>query len=141
MQSYWSSLTKHRLNRRRALAASGGGIAAAVLLAACGGGSGDSGSQANKSSLVVKTEDSVKQAKRGGTLKDRLLGDVPSMDVQQPIAPLNTPAKHVYSTLVRQKAPHLQEPSTFEMSPDLAESWETSPDGLQITMKLRQNDK
>jgi peptide/nickel transport system substrate-binding protein len=138
MESYWSSLTKHRLNRRRALAATSGGIAAAAFLAACGGG--DGGQSESKSSLVVKPEDSIKQAKRGGIIKDRNNGDAPTLDVHQPIAPLNATARHVYSTLVRQKAGYMA-PTTFELGPDFAESWETSPDGLQITMKLRANAK
>ena len=32
-------------------------------------------------------------------------------------------------------------PTENVVAPDLAESWETSPDGLQITMKLRQGVK
>jgi len=74
-------------------------------------------------------------------MKDRTTADISSMDVQQPIAPLNYPAKHVYSTLTRLKAPYLQADTTFELSPDFAESWEVAPDGLTITFKLRANAK
>jgi peptide/nickel transport system substrate-binding protein len=120
--------------------------AAAAFLAACGGdddgdGGSSSGGGGEKKTLAIKTEDSVKEAKRGGTIKDRTNADVSSMDVQQPIAPLNYPGKHVYSTLLRLKAPYLQADTTFELSPDLAQSWEIAPDGLSITMKLRANAK
>jgi peptide/nickel transport system substrate-binding protein len=136
--SYWSRILNGRARRRRVLAATGGSAAAALLLAACGGGDGAGG---DSEGVVTETEDTSKEAKRGGTLKDRTNSDISTMDVQQPIAPLNYPAKHVYSTLVRLKTPYLKAEPTLEMSPDFAESWETSPDGLTITMKLRQNAK
>ena len=140
--NYWSRILSGRVSRRRAIAATGGSAAAALLLAACGSSSGGSssgsgGTKEDKSSIVVKPVDSTKEAKRGGTIKDKTNADITSMDVQQPMAPLNLPARHVYSTLVRQKAGYIQGTSS-ELSPDFAQSWETSPDGLQITMKLRQ---
>jgi peptide/nickel transport system substrate-binding protein len=138
LDSYWSRIHGGRLKRRRVLAATGASALGAAFLAACGGG--EDGDNGDKSSLVVKPEDTIKQAKRGGILKDRTTIDISSMDVQQPLAPLNWTAKHAYSTLVRLKAPYLSGTS-FDMSPDLAESWEVSPDGLNITMRLRQNAK
>ena len=105
--NYWSKVLDNRISRRRGLTVAGAGVMSAAFLAACGG-SDSGGSSGNdtkdKASLVTKPEDTVKQAKRGGILKDRLIGDAPTMDVQQPIAPLNRPARHVYSTLVRLKA-------------------------------------
>jgi ABC-type transport system substrate-binding protein len=135
------------VTRRRAIAVTGGSAAAAAFLAACGGGddssssSGGSTGSSGSNSIVTKTEDATKDAKAGGTLKDRTQADVSSMDAQMPISPLNAPAKHVYNTLVRLKAPHLQDPALLEMSPDLAQSWEVAPDGMTITMKLRANAK
>jgi peptide/nickel transport system substrate-binding protein len=123
------------------MVATGSAGLGAAFLAACGGGSDKSGSGGDSSSIVTRTEDTSSQAKTGGILKDRALADVSSMDVQQPIAPLNLPSKHVYSTLVRLKAPYLQEASSYNLSPDFAESWEVAPDGLTITMKLRGNAK
>src|SRR5439155_8858138 len=133
-----SAIVGTRLSRRRAIAATGGGAAAAVLVG-CGGGSSSSGSSGTgggggTTSKVAKAEDTTKQAKRGGTIKDRSTADPSTMDVQQPIAPLNFPARHIYSTLVAEKPGYL-EPEKFELGPDLAESGEYSPDGLQITMK------
>jgi peptide/nickel transport system substrate-binding protein len=142
--NYWIRTLEGRMTRRRAVALVGGSALGAAFLAACGGGgsdSGSSGSTADKTSLITKTEDSKAQAKKGGILKDRTNGDAPSFAVHEPIAPLNNPAKHVYSTMVRLKAPHLQAPQVLEMSPDFAESWEVAPDGLTITFKLRANAK
>jgi peptide/nickel transport system substrate-binding protein len=44
------------------------------------------------------------------------------------------------SSLVQYK-PGYKEPSQYEIIPDLMESWETSQDGLTITMKMRQGVK
>ena len=144
MQSnYWSRTLSGRLNRRRFIAASGASALGAAFLAACGGGDDDSGStgSSDKTSLVTKREDSKSQAKRGGVLKDRTNADAPSFDAQSPIAPLNNPAKHVYSTMLQPKAPYLDEEDKLELSPGFAESWEVSPDGLTITFKTRANAK
>ncbi len=112
--SYWNRVLAGRMTRRRALAATGASAAAAAFLAACGGsddngggGGGGSGSTGSSNSILTKTTDSTSEAKRGGILKDRTQADVSSMDAQMPISPLNAPAKHVYSTLVRVKAPKL----------------------------------
>ncbi len=145
MQSnYWSGVLATRVTRRRGMAFTGGATLSAAFLAACGGGSSSNsssgGGSKDQSGIVTKPVDTSKDAKRGGILKDKTNADITSMDVQQPLAPLNIPARHVYSTLVRQKAGYLQGTST-DLSPDLAESWELSPDGLQITMKLRANAK
>jgi peptide/nickel transport system substrate-binding protein len=137
-QGYWSRVLSGRTSRRRAIAATGASALGAAFLAACGGGN-DTESKA-KNTLVTEAEDTFKEAKRGGTIKDRNTADPSTQDVQQPIAPLNFTARHTYSTLVVEKPGYLG-PEKFELGPDLAESWESSPDGLQITMKLRQGVK
>ena len=148
MSSYWDRVLSGRITRRRALAATGASAAAAAFLAACGGsdddgggGGGGSGSTGSANNIVTKTTDSTSEAKRGGILKDRTQADISSMDAQQPISPLNAPAKHVYSTLVRVKAPKLDAEATVDLVPDFAQSWEVAPDGLTITMKTRGNAK
>ena len=141
MQDYWTRITQQRISRRRALATTGASAAAAAFLAACGGGdSGGSETGGDATGLVTKPVDTTNQAKRGGTIKDRVAADTSTLDPIGPVAPLNSPARHIYSTLVRQKAGYL-EPMTFDLSPDVAESWEYSPDRLAITLKLRQNVK
>jgi ABC-type transport system substrate-binding protein len=139
--SYWTRVLDRRVARRRALAMGGGTALGAAFLAACGGGdSSNGGAGGDASGLVAKPADTSNQAVRGGTLRDRVAADASTLDPIGPVAPLNPPARHAYSTLVRQKA-GFQEPATFELSPDVAESWEYSPDRLTITLKLRQNVK
>jgi peptide/nickel transport system substrate-binding protein len=140
--SYWQQLSSGRLSRRKALAAGGGLTLGAAVLAACGssGSQSSGGSSSNKSSLVVEPVDTLAKAKRGGTMKDRGFADPPTLDIQTANNPWNTPGFCVYSMLVGFKPGYLK-PSDNEPIPDLAESWETSPDGLQINMKIRPNIK
>ena len=141
MEGYWSRIMDKRVGRRRALAATGGMTAAAAFLAACGGsdtGGGENGG--DSSGLVTSAVDTSKSAKRGGLLRDRATGDPNTLDPSAAINPLNPPARLAYNTLVRFK-PGVLEPTKYELGPDLAESWEQSPDGLQITLKLRQGLK
>jgi ABC-type transport system substrate-binding protein len=44
----------------------------------------------------------------------------------------------VYSDLFMQRPGYLEEPTYTEFDPDIAESWEFSPDRLQVTFKIRQ---
>lgn len=137
--SYWSNLANRRLRRRATLQLAGGAAAAAAFLAACGGG-GEGGSKGNKSSLVSQPIDTTKDAKRGGTLKDRTFGDPNTLDLNGAVNPLNPPARIAYDTLVRFNV-GTNKPSDNSIIGGLAESFERSPDGLQITMKLRQGLK
>ena len=143
MDGYWASFTQRRFSRRRALAASGATAAGALFLAACGGGS-DGGGSASKaaaeSSLVTKPVEDMSGAKRAGTLKVFHTSDPPTLDPVNPVNPLNPPTASVYGTLVREK-PGMQKSPNAELVGDMAESWEFSPDRLQITMKLRQGVK
>jgi peptide/nickel transport system substrate-binding protein len=138
--SYWTSILGQRARRRRVLAATAGFTASAALLAACGGG-GDDGGGSDKSSLVTKAvEVQPAQARRGGTLRVRATGDPATLDPAGAINPLNPPARIAYNTLVRIGHGVLKWPENV-IVPDIAESWEIAPGGLQITMKLRQNVK
>ncbi len=57
--------------------------------------------------------------------------------------PLMNPIKNiVYSLLLREKEGTIQQPQEYkELVPNIAESWEYSPDHLSITMKIRQGVK
>ena len=141
--SYWSKSLTYRIGRRRALAATGGTALAAALLAACGSSgssSGSGGSGNDKSSLVSQPVDTTKQAVRGGVLKDRAPSEPNTLDIGNAVAPLNLTAKNVYNMLMVEKPGYLG-PSKDELVGDLAESYEFSPDGLQLTFKLRQGVK
>jgi peptide/nickel transport system substrate-binding protein len=84
--------------------------------------------------------ETTQQAKRSGTLRDRASADPPTLDPTAANAPLNAIVNRCYSSLVTFKPGYLK-PSENELAPELAESWEISPDGLQITLKLRQGVK
>src|SRR5690242_10140083 len=142
-QRYWSSFLNNRIGRRRAMAATGAGALGAAFLAACGGsdsGSGGSSGAKDSNKIVQTPVDTSKQAKKGGVLKDRNFGDPPSLDVIQATVSWNTFGFGVYSSLV-QPAPGYKVPAGEDLLPDIAESWETSPDGMTITLKIRQNVK
>ena len=138
--THWNDVLQRRTSRRRALAASAGSTAALAFLAACGGSSGEgTGSASNTakdSGLVSSLKDSLKEAKHGGVLKDFSNSEPAHLDAMQPLASLNFQARNVYGTLLREKPGYLK-PSESVVGGDLAESWEFSPDHLQITMKLR----
>ncbi len=144
MVSYWDKVLDNRITRRRALAATGMTAASAAFLAACGGsddGGGDSG-PADSSGLLAKIEDTSKSAKRGGTMKWTQASEPLHFDGQaQGQAQLNIYNGMVYESLIRNK-PGVGEPTKYnEVLPNLAESWEFSPDKTTITFKLRQGVK
>ena len=103
------------------------------------GATGASGSSGT-SGLITKPADTTAQAKRGGMLKEVALAEPRSLDASNPQADYNFIAPFVYSTLFVAKPGHLESP-TGDLQGQLAESWEVSPDGLTITMKLRQGVK
>jgi ABC-type transport system substrate-binding protein len=146
MASYWDRVLDGRVTRRRAIAATGVSAAAAAFLAACGGGDdeGDGGSSGpqDTSGLITKIEDATKGAKQGGTMKWVQASEPLHFDGQaQGQAQLNIYNGMAYESLVRNK-PGIGEPTKWtEVLPNLAESWEFSPDKTTITFKLRQGVK
>jgi len=128
------------MSRRRGLAIAGGGVAATAFLTACGGDDGGGKEKGAGSGLLSHAVDTTKSAKRGGLMKDRIHGDVATFDPFTPNNTLNAIEGMTNSSLVMFK-PGYMKPSENELAPDLVESWETSPDGLTITMKVRQNVK
>src|SRR5438445_9680022 len=146
MESYWSRALNGRVSRRRALALTGATATAAALLAACGGGSssgGSSGGAAKKTSdLITEADDTSKTARHGGTSKWYSTTEPNHLDgIAQGQSQLNQFNGFAYSSLVANKA-GVKQPSPYnEVVPNMAESWEFSPDRLQITFKLRQGVK
>jgi peptide/nickel transport system substrate-binding protein len=135
---YWTKTLNRRLARRRALAAAAGTTVAAGLLAACGGGSSEK--SADQPGIVAQPVETTKQAKRGGVIKDRTFGDPPTLDITSPATTHNSVGPHVYSALFQYK-PGILKPTDREIAGDAIESWEFSPDGLTVTLKLRQGMK
>ena len=126
------------------MAATASVAAGAAFLAACGGdddggssgGSGDSGGNG----LVTKPVDTSKDAKRGGIWPNHVAADIQTLD------PNNTTSG---SALAPQGLSRLflYRPSLFpelplgQTDPDSAESAEITPDGLTVTVKLKQGLK
>ncbi len=139
MAGYWSAISQARTSRRRALIATTSTAAAAAFLAACGG-SGSSSTSApakNEASLVATPVDTSKQAKTGGTFKWYSPSEPAHFDIHQGLNPLNTPSNLTTDYMVNEKSGVLKPPEYSEVIPDLADSWEWSPDRLQLTLKLR----
>ena len=145
MQDYWTALTQQRLSRRRAMAATGAGAGIVALsLVGCGSGSSNpKESKSAKSSAYYEPQDSSAKAKSGGVFKGFDTSDPPSMD------PLTSPAFQTTSAIAYFAYPRFMKWQTGKY-PDtasgvsegeLAESWEVSPDKLQLTLKLRQGMK
>src|SRR5262249_18554351 len=139
--SYWGRALEHKMSRRRALAGTAGAATAAAILAACGSSSksssGGSSPATDKNNLISTPIDTTKQAKRGGVIKWFQANEPAHMDIHIGLAPLNTPNNLVNDNLVNEKAGTLKPAEYSEVIPDLAESWEWSPDRLQLTFKLR----
>src|SRR5436309_364155 len=102
--SYWSKVLDRRVSRRRALVISGATAASAAFLAACGGSSDSGGSSSSggtpqsNSGKVSQPVDTTKQAKRGGTMKDRTFGDPPSLDITAAATTHNSVGPMVFSS-------------------------------------------
>ena len=139
----WTRSLTQRLSRRRAIATTGGAALGAAFLAACGGSSSsstDNGSKDDKnvSGLITPQKDTTKEAKKGGTLKFTVPGDIPNFDGH--ILSF-TDAQQVllnFSRLTRIK-PGILQLSDGTVIGDAMESWEFSPDKLTLTMKVRAN--
>ncbi|HEY7269002.1 MAG TPA: ABC transporter substrate-binding protein, partial [Dehalococcoidia bacterium] len=143
--SYWNSLTANRLSRRRALASAGVAGVGAAFLAACGGGSSDSGkptessASKDKSGLVSEPLDSTSKAKAGGTIKTFYTADILHFDAlaSNSSSTVNDATVFAYSRLVKFTTTKHPKPYEGGIDGDLAESWETSPDKLTLTFKIR----
>ena len=64
-----------------------------------------------------------------------------TLDIHVAGSPLNTPRCMVYSDLILAKPGYLDQPGYTEYLPELAESWEVSPDKLTLTFKLHDGVK
>ena len=135
-RNYWQAATRARLTRRRVLAASG----AAALLAACGGDPESGGVQGDRSGLITAPANTSSSAKRGGVYLHFDSSDIASFDPSVAVAALTRISAWNWSRLLRIK-PGVMERSRDEIEGDVAQSWEWSPDRLQLTLRLRPNVK
>jgi ABC-type transport system substrate-binding protein len=142
MSSYWARILANRSNRRRLLAATASTALGASFLAACGGGGDDAKagssdpSPKDASGLLSSPVDTTARAKRGGVLKRNATGDG-NLDPNQSVATVSTIHEVANTRLLTLKMGHMAPAHDNEIAPDVAESWEWSPDGMQITLRLR----
>ena len=145
--SYWDTITRTRISRRRALLATSSAAAAAAFLAACGGDDGGGGDPATKKSagdLIFEPADTSAKAKSGGVLKTNAVADIqPHMDslANNGSGPLSQIAAFAYPRLAKYKLAKYPAAYDGSFEGDLAESWEISADKLQVTFKIRQGVK
>jgi ABC-type transport system substrate-binding protein len=136
--SYWSSIAQSRATRRRVLAGAATTAIGGALLAACGGGDDD---KKPVSGLLTEPIDTTKQLKRGGVRLDAVGTDVQTFDDFFISAPVPYHFDKVHSFIIGRKASYLK-PYTLELDgSEIAESWEVSPDKLQLTLKVRADAK
>jgi peptide/nickel transport system substrate-binding protein len=126
--SYWTT----RVSRRKAMTL-GAGSAVAAFLVACGSSGGSSSKQAAATKVAALVDDTA-TVKRGGQLKSRSTLEHPTLDPLAGGGHVNLLAL-TYSNLFR-VADGYKERTKGEIVGDLAESWEFSPDQLQLTIKL-----
>ncbi len=163
--NYWSKCRNTRVGRRRALAATGGVAAAAAFLAACGSDDDDAGTTTGGTSptavsggttgdgttpsggggdtgglLTQPVHRPPSEAKKGGIFRTWARAEPRNLDPISAQAALNDNTEMVYESLLDEK-PGLLAPEGYVLTGRLAESWETSPDGLTNTLKLRQGVK
>jgi peptide/nickel transport system substrate-binding protein len=151
MDSYWQKVLSRRIGRRRAIAATAGAAGAGAFLAACGGGNGNGGSgstgggggsSGSTSGLITSPGDTTSQAKAGGGFVFPAQADPGHLDGQaQGQVQLNVYNSFVYEALVRNKMGHMEPSSNTDVEGQLAQSWEVSGDGTQITFKIRDGVK
>ncbi|MDQ6604859.1 MAG: ABC transporter substrate-binding protein, partial [Chloroflexota bacterium] len=113
-----------------------GSAAAATKPATTTGAAGTSApAAAGAASPAATTAAAAGTPKKGGILKVGLQGDPVALDPHSTsLTATNHIVEHIYGRLVTIDA-------TLSPKPDLAESWEISPDGLVYTFKLRQGVK
>jgi peptide/nickel transport system substrate-binding protein len=119
--------------------ATGATAAGAAMLAACGGAA----EETNQSGLVSKAVDTSSKAVPGGIWQTQSNSDASSID---PITNDGTAAQTfitpLYSGLTKNgMRSDGRSPGNGDVKGDAAESWEFSPDGTQITLRMRPNHK
>jgi ABC-type transport system substrate-binding protein len=120
----------------------GGVAASAAFLAACGGGS-DGGSGGGGSGLVFKPVDTTRDGKQGGTLKHYANADITHFYAvaSNSASTVGNGSVFAYARLLKFKSGFHPDVADGSVEPEMAESFEVSPDRLTLTMKLRQGVK
>src|SRR5262245_60893697 len=137
--NYWSAIARLRMKRRQALAVAGGMTLGAAILAACGGA--EEG-LSDKSGLLSPSSDETEKAVPGGTFVTAGASTSGTLDAHynSQTAPFRE-IFNIYSSPLKSGKAIGKMPSPSMITGDAFESWEISPDGLQIALKLRPNLK
>src|SRR5437879_1872391 len=138
---YW----QRAMSRRRLLkvGTTAGASLVGLSFLSCGGGSSNStGTGAKLQGLIVTPEDTTKQAKRGGIYQSVVPNDETNLDPFTTTRGAGSGGVEVaaYQKLLREKE-SIGSVKTQTFEGDAAESYELSADGLQLTAKLRPNNK
>jgi peptide/nickel transport system substrate-binding protein len=148
--NYWDNYWRERRSRRRFLggAVAAGAGASALALVGCGdddddnGGSSGLATATSGAAATATPADPFAAAKRGGSFKDSITNDPPSLD---PYGSANfltkSTASFVYSRLMKYNAGPGVTKDKLAPTPDLAEKVESTPDGLVWTFHLRKDAK
>ncbi|MCO5202122.1 MAG: ABC transporter substrate-binding protein [Chloroflexi bacterium] len=146
-EKYWNRYWKERPTRRRFLggAVATGAGAAGLALVGCGddddddnGGGGGLATATPGADATATPSDPFAGAKRGGTYRTTWTGDPPTIDPYGNLSFLTKGfAAYPYSRLFKYNSGPGVKQSDLQPVGDLAESTETSPDGLTWTIKLR----
>jgi peptide/nickel transport system substrate-binding protein len=143
MDRYWTKTLSQRLSRRRALSATGSAALGAALLAACGGDSGSNTTASrDRSGLLYTPVDSTSSATKGGIMVGAYAVEPLNYDPLSSSSQFTfNHAHHAYQRFFSLKAGTFEEAATGEPEGDAVSSWEYSPDGLTLSMKLRPNTR
>ena len=138
--NYWTSLTTQRVTRRSALRGAALGAAGLTGAALIGCGSKKTETPASSGGTAPGTAPSAPSAaqpKQGGRLARAQSGDPPSFDQHgQSSTVANLPSAPMFNTLVGFDYKDGDEKPT-SIIPELAESWQVTPDGTTYTFKMR----
>ena len=139
--SYWARFNQARQTRRRVLLATGGVAAGAVALglAGCGGGSSTSSGNSASSGLLFTPVDNSAKATKGGALDIFQQADIAAFNSGNGGDAANS--MNTYSRIVKYDVYKYPDKPLPTASADAAISWETSPDGMTWTYKVRPNFK
>ena len=141
--NYWTSLTTQRVTRRSALrgaALGAAGLTGAALIG-CGSKKTETKPAGNSGASATAAATTVLTPKAGGRVARAQSGDPPSFDQHgQSSTVANLPSSPMFNTLV-QFDPAKSDEKPSDIVPDLADSWQITPDGLTYTFKLKQGVK
>jgi peptide/nickel transport system substrate-binding protein len=135
---------RRELSRRRALGVGALGAGSAAFLAACGGGSNTSPENVTRDATIPAQNRQAEtgQPKPGGTLNVIQRANAPLDPHLNSTFTAQTLAGYVQARLLKFKTgPNPDVAASYEIEGDLAESVETTPDGMTVTYKLRPNAK